>query len=328
MGQAPSAAEGRREDGGDEDDLICGGRGGCLPTPRFLRRNRDDIVVFENYSVATDEGPDDLALTDVEDEGEDNDEVGEDSGGVSLRDISREAEWLPECVADLVTAGGKPLLSDPDPDPNLVPTDVEEEEVEGSNGEEKKAVIPQDALEKIVAVDCGMVMNCDRRDKVRTQALRRVSVVDGHCQPLYSALVRVDPPPVGYLSGMILPPERRVNSFGDDFDVGVPASEVREEVSRLLRGKIVVGHSVGGDLAALGLGQRSTSASVGKARGFEVRDTASYAPFMRKNGEFATLRELVKERLNRDIQLSGQFHCCEEDAVAALGECDTSSVLD
>ena len=304
MGQGPSSADSREDNGDDENgDILCSS-GGCLLAPRFFRRR--EVVIFENYSVA-EEDPDDLVSTDVEDE--DEDEFSVYSSDVTIRDLPNGGGWLPEYVAELVTTD-----EPPHPAPTFVPMGVEEGKEESRDSDD--IAIPEDVLSKIVAVDCGMIFN---KDGVNKQELRRVGVVDGYGNPLLSALVRVDPPPTGYFSSM-LPRERRVNGYGDDFDVGVSATDVREEVSNLLRGKVVVGHAVEGDLTALGLGLGRCSSAERKGRDFEVRDTAWYAPFMRGNGDFPKLSELVKERLNRDIQISGQFHCCEEDAVAALGE--------
>lgn len=157
--------------------------------------------------------------------------------------------------------------------------------------------------------------------------MRRVCVVNGYGHPLLSPLVRVndDAPPTSsayystvarYLSNL-LPKARRINGCGDDLDCGFAPEQVMEEASSLLRGKIVVGHSVGGDLAILGLGRGESG-----DENFEVRDTATYAPFMRKQAKglprMAKLSDLVRERLKREIQPIGEFHCCEEDAVAAL----------
>ena len=232
-------------------------------------------------------------------------------------------------------AGGSPS-----PEEELVLTDVEdndnndEEDIicsDNNDYDDPPKKIPDDVLSKIVAVDCGMVSKTK---------LRRVCIVDGYGNHLLSALVRVDEDDgekdksvqsttkyqstlVRKLSSFIsLPKEQhsRVTSTGDDLDLGVSAQQIREEAYRLIRGKIVVGHSVYGDLAVLGIGQRGNNNS-----DFEVRDTATYSQFLRKHKrgdgivESRRLRDLVRERLNRDIQADGEFHTCEEDAIAVLG---------
>jgi len=278
----------------DNGDPFC--EGGCFLAP-FLRRG-DHRAAF--VTTAEEESPPELVLADVDDEEEDDD-----------GDID-----------------GKRL-----PNPG--------EEEEGPLKPNEKMAIPDDVLSRIVAVDCGMVRRPSPKKKrggkkkkrfnnsEESTALRRVCVVNGYGHPLLSALVRVDDgtPPTSsayystvarYLSNL-LPKARRINGCGDDLDLGVLPEQVMEEASSLLRGKIVVGHSVGGDLAVLGLGRGASG-----DENFEVRDTATYAPFMREQTQGVPrmmskkLSDLVRERLKREIQPIGKFHCCEEDAVAAL----------
>ena len=54
-----------------------------------------------------------------------------------------------------------------------------------------------------------------------------------------------------------------------------------------------------------------------------TRDTAKYEPFMKVRFEDGILwprglRELCKEKLNKEIQASGGPHCPYEDALAAM----------
>ena len=101
--------------------------------------------------------------------------------------------------------------------------------------------------------------------------------------------------------------------------------ECREEVRRILRGKILIGHGLDNDLRALGLSHPWT----------DVRDTATYAPLMRLcliDGERMLrprkLRDLTWEKLGKQIQgattgkggSKGEVgHSPVEDAGAALG---------
>uniref|UniRef100_A0A7S4MVH6 Exonuclease domain-containing protein n=1 Tax=Odontella aurita TaxID=265563 RepID=A0A7S4MVH6_9STRA len=247
-------------------------------------------------------------------------------------DKDREAE-----LVALAAEAGAGLTDDID----LVLTDVEdgidlekeEEEVTPGNGIETEenriansAPPPADLISQLAAVDCGMALvkrSQPRKRKNRNRsvdaclALRRVCVVDGNGRPLLNETVCVPPSNrshgsreyystfASYLS-RFLP---RVNKCGDDLDIGVTPEEARERASKLLRNKIVIGHSVSVDLMALGLDDHPPDL---------VRDTASYAPFMRKNGKSNKLRNLTKLRLGRSIQPNGKFHCCVEDAVAAL----------
>jgi len=364
MGQAPSAIPSLNEDEGEDDAVFCsGGTGiGCLPAPRFLRKRR--VIVFEDYDYdVDDEGdggelamtaaqcatmavaalerpcpPEELVLTDVE--GEDDEE--EDDTGGHERTPKRGGGWLPDLVASELSTATPAVPAEELPPPPLpivselstttaaVPAESENPPPppqpppeEGRKDIDDDTVIPEDVLAKLVAVDCGMV---------GSHHLRRVCIVDGHGAPLLSALVRVVDETITscwyyFLCNHPLAGKKkrpRINGNGDNLDLGVPASEIREEAASLLRGKIVVGHHVEGDLTVLGLGKRGRKDEPRKGRDFEVRDTATYPPFMtpctRGNGRprMAKLRDLAQSRLDRKIQLEGQFHCCEEDAVAAL----------
>ena len=85
----------------------------------------------------------------------------------------------------------------------------------------------------------------------------------------------------------------------------------REEVLELLDGKILVGHGLQNDLECLGVSHPW----------YMIRDTAYYEPFMKMHyGNLSPrkLKELAKEKLQKDIQVIGQSHSPTEDAMAAL----------
>jgi RNA exonuclease 4 len=105
-------------------------------------------------------------------------------------------------------------------------------------------------------------------------------------------------------------------------------ADAQKLVKELLTDKILVGHGVDNDLRALGLVHPWLM----------TRDTAYYQPFMRvletntnhgsvassRDGKNAAmwgprkLKELAKEKLQREIQVVGGSHCPVEDALAAL----------
>lgn len=312
MGQGPSASRPSEDGslgggilaGGGEGDvgarrpsrddlLICNG-GGCLPVPRCL------VVPFLSHGG----GPFEAAAKDDWEE--------ESLPGLML--VDADVDERDDDEHDVCDEHAKH-------DDNII-GDKQSDDDDGQEDASPPS-IPEGALSKMVAVDCGMAQGSE---------LRRVCVVDGHGCPLLSALVRVDEKEKKFHSSLgqflsgLLPraKTRRVNRCGDDLDVGVPASQVMEDASRLLRGKVVVGHDVGGDLAVLGLCRHGNS-------DFEVRDTSTYIPFMEEQqtsagprSRKARLRDLVRDKLHRDIQPDGMFHCCEEDAIAALGECNVA----
>lgn len=91
-------------------------------------------------------------------------------------------------------------------------------------------------------------------------------------------------------------------------------SEVRKRVKNILSGKILIGHALENDLAALQITHPW----------HDIRDTASYPPFMKRGENESGLRprklkELVKDKLGGDIQDLGKAHDPIEDARAALG---------
>jgi len=93
-------------------------------------------------------------------------------------------------------------------------------------------------------------------------------------------------------------------------NVGLPPDEVKRAAADLVKGKIVIGHSVDSDLRSLEL-LKSHPRKM-------VRDTALYPPFLSKKGKSQRLSFLVKERLGRNIQQEARYHGCMEDAVASL----------
>ena len=93
--------------------------------------------------------------------------------------------------------------------------------------------------------------------------------------------------------------------------------EVRYFVSKILRGKILIGHGLANDLKAIGISHPIQ----------DIRDTATYKPLMNKRksgsagGYFYTpkkLKELAWEQLGKTIQVEGRPHSPREDAIASM----------
>jgi len=196
----------------------------------------------------------------------------------------------------------------------------------------------------------------DKTRNVQKPVLRRVCILDGWGDPLLNVTVRVPAPsylgtttaavtaastaPAGrrskaprrngnarrhahpqqrlqhhpqgyrtqfaqYVSDNMLP---RITGCGDDLNEGIDPKDAKKRAASLLKGKIVVGHSLGCDFGALGLCHPRSM----------IRDTASYRPFLREDGQKQKLSDLIERKLGRTIQKSDQFHCSEEDALAAL----------
>jgi DNA polymerase III epsilon subunit-like protein len=89
--------------------------------------------------------------------------------------------------------------------------------------------------------------------------------------------------------------------------------ECRTRVLDLIGGKVLIGHALKNDLRALCITHPW----------YLTRDTAKFEPFMQTRFEDGILwprklKDLVKEKLDRDIQLPGVPHSAYEDAVAAM----------
>ena len=91
-------------------------------------------------------------------------------------------------------------------------------------------------------------------------------------------------------------------------DNALPLQEVREIVQKTLHGKILIGHALENDLAALQISHPW----------HDTRDSANYPPFMQEVPELGDssksslrprkLKELVKDRLGKEIQDLGKSH--------------------
>jgi RNA exonuclease 4 len=158
------------------------------------------------------------------------------------------------------------------------------------------------------AVDCEMVgVGPEGLDS----ALARVSIVNWDNEIVLDTYVRVDQEVTDYrtfVSG-IRPEDIQSDS-------AMSLKHVRNLVGNILRGKILIGHALENDLKVMGLYHPWC----------DIRDTANYAPFMRtiskENDEKILcprkLRDLVWEKLNKQIQEVGKAHSPVEDAIAAM----------
>ena len=157
-------------------------------------------------------------------------------------------------------------------------------------------------------------------------ALRRVCIVDGFGNVLLDETVRVPrqqpqhhqphqneqelySTQLGRQLFHMLP---RINKCGDELNIGKCPDVVKCRVRNLLQNKIIVGHGLRNDLMAVDMLDHDVVAPK------NIRDTAKYPKFVKKNGGSYSLRYLVQKYLKRSIQEDGQFHTCQEDALGAL----------
>ncbi|RDA85131.1 hypothetical protein CP532_1569 [Ophiocordyceps camponoti-leonardi (nom. inval.)] len=146
---------------------------------------------------------------------------------------------------------------------------------------------------KFVALDCEMVGTGPGGYK---SALARVSLVDFHGRQIYDSFVR---------------PKEKVTDWrtaysgitSKDMKLARDFYQVQAQVSRLLKDRILVGHDLRHDLAALKLSHPRR----------DVRDTANYPGFKKlTNGQTPSLRLLAKELLG--VQIHDGAHSSIEDA--------------
>ncbi|GBG83409.1 hypothetical protein CBR_g37123 [Chara braunii] len=153
-------------------------------------------------------------------------------------------------------------------------------------------------LTKVVALDCEMV---GIGEGGRRSAPAHVCIVNSHGLVVYEKHVRVLEKVTDfktYVSG-VRPRDLR-KGHAEDFEI------VRKEVADLLKGRVLVGHSLRNDLKALMLGHPMRL----------IRDTQKFHRFRGRMGQKRSLKSLAEEHLNMRIQ-AGE-HNPAEDARAAL----------
>ncbi|CAB3238135.1 unnamed protein product [Arctia plantaginis] len=165
-----------------------------------------------------------------------------------------------------------------------------------------KEVIPKETksknrLTKFLAIDCEMVgVGYDGSDHM----LARVSIVNKFGDCIYDKFVKAREEVKDY----------RTNISGvrkEDMMNGEEFNTVQKEVAELIKGRILVGHSLKNDLSVLFLSHPKRN----------IRDTSRYKPFKKiTKGSTPSLKRLAKELLGIEIQ-SGE-HSSVEDARAAM----------
>jgi len=144
--------------------------------------------------------------------------------------------------------------------------------------------------------------------------LARVSIVDWNGTCLLDSFVKVKEPVTDYRTFVSGVTKEDIESKD-----AMVFGHVRAVVRSLLRGKILIGHALKNDLAALQL----------EHPWYDTRDTAKYKPFMKKlysssDGKNLVyygprkLKEIVYENLGMTIQQDGTHHSSIEDSVSAL----------
>jgi len=165
--------------------------------------------------------------------------------------------------------------------------------------------ISEEERNRFVALDCEMV---GVGPGGYYSALARVCIIDWYDQILLDTYVKVAQPITDYRTFVSGIREEDLQS-----NHAMEMRECRALVSSILEGKIVIGHALRNDFKAMKINHPW----------YDTRDTAKYKPLMKiceRTGALKArkLRDLVFEKLNKEIQCEGIEHCPFEDASAVL----------
>lgn len=158
----------------------------------------------------------------------------------------------------------------------------------------------------IVALDCEMV---GIGDKGRISSAAWITIIDWFGNVLLNEFIAQDEKVTDYRTEVSGVTQENLQN------AALTLAECRQIVLEILDGRVLVGHSLKSDLQALGIARRHPW--------WLIRDTTRYIPFLQDRDGNGTLmprklRDLAKERLHREIQVSGKPHSPYEDALASL----------
>ncbi|XP_029951918.1 apoptosis-enhancing nuclease-like [Salarias fasciatus] len=154
----------------------------------------------------------------------------------------------------------------------------------------------------VVALDCEMV---GTGPGGRCSELARCSIVDYHGHVLFDQYVKPHQPVTDFRTRWSGIKKHHLHN-------ATPFTEAREQILKILEGKVVVGHSIYHDFEALDI----------LHPGHMVRDTSTVRLLGRlagfPRGRCTSLKVLTRKLLNRNIQVGRSGHCSVEDARASL----------
>ncbi|XP_072019782.1 LOW QUALITY PROTEIN: apoptosis-enhancing nuclease-like [Amphiura filiformis] len=157
-------------------------------------------------------------------------------------------------------------------------------------------------LTKCVAIDCEMVGTGDRGS---VSALGRCSIVDYDGEVVYDKYVKPDSPITDYRTPWSGIAEEHITNHA------IPFEQAKQNISQILKDKIVIGHDLRNDFRVLQLEHPQD----------DIRDTSSYRGLRYMAGLDGKKRSVgLKAMTNRLIrkQIQKGPHCSVEDARAAM----------
>jgi len=174
---------------------------------------------------------------------------------------------------------------------------------EESKLQEKMNAIPEAVRDKYIALDCEMVgIGTDGKKS----ALARVSIVDWNLDVVLDTFVQVPIRVTDFRTHVSGVEPKHIKSKN-----AMAVKECRDKVTKILKGKILVGHALTNDFKALMTSHPKEM----------IRDTAKYRPFQRfGNGKWRArkLRDLVKENLKHKENFQTGEHDSVQDAMATM----------
>mmetsp|Transcript_36897 Transcript_36897/g.56660 ORF Transcript_36897/g.56660 Transcript_36897/m.56660 type:complete len:306 (-) Transcript_36897:252-1169(-) len=173
---------------------------------------------------------------------------------------------------------------------------------------ERKGDAPMDKRDIYFALDCEMV---GVGEGGKDSALARVSIVNWNNELVFDKFIAVSQQVTDYRTFVSGVQAKDLQSKD-----AISFRECKAAVQNILKGKILIGHGLVNDLAALKISHPWC----------DMRDTATYSPYMRMTKDVNSqmslkprkLRDLTWEKLGRQIQVQGKPHSSVEDAIAAL----------
>jgi RNA exonuclease 4 len=173
-----------------------------------------------------------------------------------------------------------------------------------SEQQQQEATLSLEEQAQYVALDCEMVgVGVNGKKSI----VAKVTLVGWNGETLFDEFIKPDREVTDYrtfVSGI-----RKADLERAELDIDM----CRERVQEIIEDKILIGHALKNDMRVLEIDHPW----------FMTRDTAKYEPFMQVRFEDGVLwprklKELVKEKLNKEIQVVGKPHSAYEDALAAL----------
>jgi RNA exonuclease 4 len=191
-----------------------------------------------------------------------------------------------------------------------------EQKKEGERNQQEKVqleaevALPDEIKQRYVALDCEMV---GVGTTGRQSALARASLTDWDGNVLMDSFVQVSAKVTDFRTQYSGVEPKHLKS-----KEALTIEECRQAVTRLLNGRILVGHALKNDLDALMLTHPPE----------DTRDTAKYRPYQRWSSKWRPrkLRDLAAEHCQMTIQRDGESHDSVDDARAAMSVFKVSRV--